>query len=262
MKTVTHWIGGKPFGDASGASGTWAPVTDPATGEVTAHVAMAGPDEAASAVAAAKEAYATWRTSPLTHRIAILFRYRALLDARRDDIAALITAEQGKVHADALAEVARGVEIVELACGLGMALKGDTSTEVSSGVDVASVRQPLGVFVGISPFNFPAMISRSAAPSQITVAAACTPGKLPRRVTAALATMPVPITAANQLGPSSGRVVLFAVGSRVPVRRERFISQTYVEVGQHGRSCPDVSGSWHLSREPGHPPEAMGRSEH
>jgi len=159
MKTVTHWIGGKPFEDASGASDTWAPVTDPATGEVTARVAMAGADEAGSAVAAAKEAYATWRTSPLAHRIAILFRYRALLDARRDDIAALITAEQGKVHADALAEVARGVEIVELACGLGMALKGDTSTEVSSRVDVASVRQSLGVFVGISPFNFPAMIS-------------------------------------------------------------------------------------------------------
>jgi hypothetical protein len=106
---------------------------------------MAGAGEADAAVAAAKEAYATWRTSPLTQRIAILFRYRALLDARRDDIAALITAEQGKVHADALAEVARGLEIVELACGLGMALKGDTSTEVSSRVDVASIRQPLGV---------------------------------------------------------------------------------------------------------------------
>lgn len=77
MKTVTHWIGGKPFGDASGASGTWGPVTDPATGEVTTQVAMAGADEVDAAVAAAKEAYATWRTSPLTQRIAILFRYRA-----------------------------------------------------------------------------------------------------------------------------------------------------------------------------------------
>ncbi|MQY36902.1 putative 3-oxopropanoate dehydrogenase [Streptomyces sp. RB17] len=158
MKTVTHWIAGKPYGDVSDASGTWGPVTDPATGEVTTRVAMAGADEVDAAVAAAKEAYATWRTSPLAQRIAILFRYRALLDAHRDDIAALITAEQGKVHADALAEVARGLEIVELACGLGTALKGDTSTEVSSHVDVASVRQPLGVVVGISPFNFPAMI--------------------------------------------------------------------------------------------------------
>ncbi|MDN3354966.1 CoA-acylating methylmalonate-semialdehyde dehydrogenase [Actinomadura sp. DC4] len=159
MRTVTHWIGGKPFGDASSPSGTWGPVTDPATGEVTTRVALAGAEEAGAAVAAAKAAYATWRTSPLTRRIAILFRYRALLDARRDDIAALITAEQGKVHADALAEVGRGLEIVELACGLGMALKGDTSTEVSSRVDVASIRQPLGVVVGVSPFNFPAMIS-------------------------------------------------------------------------------------------------------
>jgi malonate-semialdehyde dehydrogenase (acetylating) / methylmalonate-semialdehyde dehydrogenase len=159
MKIVTHWIGGKPFGDASGASGTWAPVTDPATGEVTTQVAMAGAGEVDAAVAAANKAYAAWRTSPLTERIAILFRYRALLDARRDDIAALVTAEQGKVHADALAEVARGLEIVELACGIGMPLKGDTSTEASSHADVASIRQPLGVIAGISPFNFPALIS-------------------------------------------------------------------------------------------------------
>ncbi|MDX3234226.1 CoA-acylating methylmalonate-semialdehyde dehydrogenase [Streptomyces sp. ME03-5709C] len=158
MKTVTHWIGGKPFRVAEDASGTWGPVTDPATGQVTTRVAMAGAGEVDAAVAAAKAAYATWRTSSLTERIAILFRYRQLLDARRADLAALITAEQGKVHADALGEVARGLEIVELACGLGTALKGETSTEVSSMVDVASVRQPLGVVVGISPFNFPAMI--------------------------------------------------------------------------------------------------------
>ncbi|WP_326570281.1 CoA-acylating methylmalonate-semialdehyde dehydrogenase [Actinacidiphila glaucinigra] len=158
MKTVVHWIGGKPFGDAAGASSTWGPVTDPATGEVTTRVAMAGADEVGAAVAAAKEAYATWRTLPLARRIAILFRYRELLDARRDDIAALITAEQGKVHTDALGEVARGLEIVELACGIGAALQGDTSTEVSDHVDVESLRQPLGVVAGISPFNFPAMI--------------------------------------------------------------------------------------------------------
>ncbi|MGW0800860.1 CoA-acylating methylmalonate-semialdehyde dehydrogenase [Streptomyces sp. NPDC002692] len=159
MKTVTHWIGGKPYGDGPNASGTWGPVTDPATGEVTARVALAGADEVDAAVAAAKEAYTGWRTSSLARRTAILFRYRELLNARRDDLAALITAEQGKVHADALGEVARGLEIVELACGLGTALKGETSTEVSDQVDVASVRQPLGVVVGISPFNFPAMIS-------------------------------------------------------------------------------------------------------
>ncbi|MPY31540.1 CoA-acylating methylmalonate-semialdehyde dehydrogenase [Streptomyces adustus] len=158
MKTVTHWIGGRPFDAAAGVSGTWGSVTDPATGEVTAQVALAGTDEVDAAVAAAKDAYTTWSRSSLAQRIAILFRYRELLHARRDDLAALITAEQGKVHADALGEVARGLEIVELACGLGTALKGDMSTEVSSRVDVASIRQPLGVIVGVSPFNFPAMI--------------------------------------------------------------------------------------------------------
>ncbi|MEW1776643.1 CoA-acylating methylmalonate-semialdehyde dehydrogenase [Streptomyces sp. NPDC086777] len=159
MKTVNHWIGGRPFDAAAGAFGTWGSVTDPATGEITARVAMAGADEVDAAVAAATAAYATWRGSTLAQRTAILFRYRELLHARRDDLAALITAEQGKVRADALGEVARGLEIVELACGLGTALKGDMSTEVSSGVDVATIRQPLGVVVGISPFNFPAMIS-------------------------------------------------------------------------------------------------------
>ncbi|MFF7212859.1 CoA-acylating methylmalonate-semialdehyde dehydrogenase [Streptomyces sp. NPDC008238] len=158
MKTVTHWIGGRPFGDAGGGTGSWGAVTDPATGEVTTRVALAGTDEVDTAVAAAKAAYVGWRRTSLAQRTAILFRYRELLDARRDDIAALITAEQGKVHADALGEVARGLEIVELACGLGTALKGETSTEVSGMTDVASVRQPLGVVVGVSPFNFPAMI--------------------------------------------------------------------------------------------------------
>ncbi|MBY8880091.1 CoA-acylating methylmalonate-semialdehyde dehydrogenase [Actinacidiphila acidipaludis] len=162
MKTVTHWIAGKPFPGlpaASDASRAWGPVTDPATGEVTARVAMAGPAEVDAAVAAAKQAYAGWRGSSLAQRTAVLFRYRALLDARRDEIAALITAEQGKVHADALGEVARGLEIVELACGLGTALQGDMSAQVPGQADVASIRQPLGVVVGISPFNFPAMIS-------------------------------------------------------------------------------------------------------
>ncbi|MBW8698297.1 Methylmalonate semialdehyde dehydrogenase [acylating] [Streptomyces sp. MBT84] len=123
MKTVTHCIGGKPFGDASGATGAWAPVSDPATGEVTTHVALTGADEVDAAVAAAKAAYTTWSMSPLAQRIAILFRYRALLDARRDDIAALITAEQGKSplvtkeHRDEVAEyvagaAAQGAEVV------------------------------------------------------------------------------------------------------------------------------------------------------
>ncbi|MFG3494240.1 CoA-acylating methylmalonate-semialdehyde dehydrogenase [Streptomyces sp. NPDC047928] len=155
MKTVNHWIGGKAV---DGTSGNWGPVTDPATGEVTTRVALASADEVGAAVAAARTAYETWGTSSLAQRTGILFRYRALLDARRADIAALITAEHGKVHSDALGEVARGLEIVELACGITTQLKGELSTQVSHRVDVAAIRQPLGVVAGITPFNFPAMV--------------------------------------------------------------------------------------------------------
>ncbi|MFJ3928721.1 CoA-acylating methylmalonate-semialdehyde dehydrogenase [Streptomyces sp. NPDC090029] len=154
-KTVHHWIGGRTV---EGTSGNWGPVTDPATGAVTTRVALASAAEVDAAVAAAREAYASWGTSSLAQRTSVLFRYRALLDARRDDLAALITAEHGKVHSDALGEVARGLEIVELACGITTELKGELSTQVSNRVDVAAIRQPLGVVAGITPFNFPAMV--------------------------------------------------------------------------------------------------------
>ncbi|MGW1072713.1 CoA-acylating methylmalonate-semialdehyde dehydrogenase [Streptomyces sp. NPDC002537] len=155
MKTVNHWIGGEAV---EGTSGVYGPVTDPATGERTTRVAFASAAEVDAAVAAAKAAYGTWGTSSLAARTAVLFRYRALLDAHREEIARLITAEHGKVHADALGEVARGLEIVELACGITTQLKGELSTQVSGGVDVAAIRQPLGVVAGITPFNFPAMV--------------------------------------------------------------------------------------------------------
>ncbi|MGW1146297.1 CoA-acylating methylmalonate-semialdehyde dehydrogenase [Streptomyces sp. NPDC002454] len=154
-KTVHHWIGGKTVEGTSDAHGS---VTDPATGEVTARVAFATVDEVDAAVAVARDAFATWGTTSLSRRTAILFRFRALLDAHRDEIAELITAEHGKVHADALGEVARGMEVVELACGITTQLKGELSTEVAGRVDVASIRQPLGVVVGITPFNFPGMV--------------------------------------------------------------------------------------------------------
>lgn len=154
-KIVNHWIGGKTV---EGASGNYGPVTDPATGAVTTKVAFASVDEVDAAVAAAKDAFATWGTSSLAKRTTILFRFRALLEANRDAIAELITAEHGKVHSDALGEVARGLEIVDLACGITVQLKGELSTEVASRVDVSSIRQPLGVVAGITPFNFPAMV--------------------------------------------------------------------------------------------------------
>ncbi|WDV57032.1 CoA-acylating methylmalonate-semialdehyde dehydrogenase [Streptomyces coeruleorubidus] len=155
MKTITHWIDGKPV---EGTSGRFGPVYNPATGAQEKQVAFATVDEVDVAVASAKTAFESWGTSSLARRTAILFKYRELLDAHRDEIAELITAEHGKVHSDALGEVARGMEIVELACGIAVQLKGELSTQVSTRVDVASIRQPLGVVAGITPFNFPAMV--------------------------------------------------------------------------------------------------------
>ncbi|MEU9116106.1 CoA-acylating methylmalonate-semialdehyde dehydrogenase [Streptomyces sp. NPDC048483] len=155
MKTINHWIGGKPV---EGVSGSYGPVYNPATGAQEKQVAFASVEEVDAAVAAAKEAFKSWGTSSLAKRTSVLFRYRELLDAHRDEIAALITAEHGKVHSDALGEVARGLEIVELACGIPEKLKGELSTQVSTRVDVAAIRQSLGVVAGITPFNFPAMV--------------------------------------------------------------------------------------------------------
>jgi malonate-semialdehyde dehydrogenase (acetylating)/methylmalonate-semialdehyde dehydrogenase len=155
MKTITHWIGGKPV---EGTSDRYGPVYNPATGEQEKQVAFASVEDVDAAVAAASQAYESWSQVSLAKRTGILFKYRELLDARRDEIAELITAEHGKVHSDALGEVARGMEIVELACGIAEKLKGELSTQVSGGVDVSSIRQPLGVVAGITPFNFPAMV--------------------------------------------------------------------------------------------------------
>ncbi|GAB3645359.1 CoA-acylating methylmalonate-semialdehyde dehydrogenase [Streptomyces sparsus] len=155
MKTVGHWIDNKPV---DGTSGNHSPVHNPATGEQTTRVSLASVTEVDTAVAAAAAAHRTWSQTSLSRRTAILFKYRELLDAHRDELAALITAEHGKVHSDALGEVARGLEIVELACGIPEKLKGELSTQVATRVDVASIRQPIGVVAGITPFNFPAMV--------------------------------------------------------------------------------------------------------
>lgn len=154
-KTLHHWIGGRAV---EGTSGNHGPVTDPATGAVTTRVPFASREEVDTAVASAREAFADWGRSSLAARTAVLFTFRALVDAHRDEIARLITAEHGKVHSDALGEVARGLEIIDLACGIPVQLKGELSTEVASRVDVAAIRRPLGVVAGITPFNFPAMV--------------------------------------------------------------------------------------------------------
>ncbi|MDN5915677.1 MAG: CoA-acylating methylmalonate-semialdehyde dehydrogenase [Pseudonocardia sp.] len=152
---LTHWIGGAA---RPGTSGRFADVTDPATGTVSARVPFASETEVADAVAAAKAAFPGWRDTSLSARTQILFRFRELLNAKSGELAELITAEHGKVAADAAGEVARGREVVEFACGMPHLLKGSATENASTGVDVHSVRQPLGPVAIISPFNFPAMV--------------------------------------------------------------------------------------------------------
>ena len=155
MRSIGHWINGSETTSTSGRSG---PVWDPVTGMQAAEVALASRTEVDEAIKVARGAFADWRTVSLARRSEILFRFRELLSAHRQDIADLVTAEHGKTAADASGEVARGLENVEFACGLTQLLKGEHSEQASSGVDVYSVRQPLGVVAGITPFNFPAMV--------------------------------------------------------------------------------------------------------
>ena len=153
--TIVHWFDNAPF---AGGSGRFGDVTNPATGEVTAQVALADEADAARVIAAAAGAARGWAETSLTQRTRIVFRFRELLNARKDELAALITAEHGKVLDDAVGEVTRGLEVVEFACGIAHLLKGSHSEGISTGVDIHSIRQPLGVVGIISPFNFPAMV--------------------------------------------------------------------------------------------------------
>ena len=152
---IHHHIDGATVAGTSGRAG---PVFDPATGAQQAAVDLASAAEVDAAVASALAAFPAWRATPLGARAEVLFRFRHLLDERRDEVAAVVTSEHGKVHDDALGEVARGLENVEFACGAAQVLKGEFSEQASRGVDVYSIRQPLGVMVGITPFNFPAMV--------------------------------------------------------------------------------------------------------
>src|SRR5262245_6004919 len=152
---ISHWINGT---SVVGASGRFGPVYNTATGEQTGQVDFAGAAEVDAAVASAQHAAAAWRESSLSSRAAILFAFRELLHAHAGELAAIITAEHGKVLADAMGEVARGLENAEFATGIPHLLKGAYSEQASTGVDVYSIRQPLGVVAGITPFNFPAMV--------------------------------------------------------------------------------------------------------
>jgi malonate-semialdehyde dehydrogenase (acetylating)/methylmalonate-semialdehyde dehydrogenase len=152
---ISHWIEGRTV---AGTSGRTAAVHNPATGAVTGEVDLASTAEVAAAVATAVSAAQQWRSSSLSQRAAVLFAFRQLLHERSDDLARIITAEHGKVHSDALGEIARGLENVEFATGVPQLLKGGFSEQAATGVDVYNIRQPLGVVAGITPFNFPAMV--------------------------------------------------------------------------------------------------------
>jgi len=155
MKTITHWIDGKASSRAPERTGD---VFNPATGEVQAKVAFATPAIVDEAVESAWQASQTWRHSSIAKRTKILFAFRQLVDKHQAEMAKLLTLEHGKVTADAMGEVQRGLEVIEFACGIADLAKGEYSENVSTEVDTYSIRQPLGVVVGITPFNFPAMV--------------------------------------------------------------------------------------------------------
>jgi malonate-semialdehyde dehydrogenase (acetylating) / methylmalonate-semialdehyde dehydrogenase len=155
MKRISHWMDGRLVAGTSGRQGS---VFNPALGDQTGVVDFASDAEVDAAVASARAAFAGWRGTSLAKRAEVLFSLHELIDANRKEIAALITAEHGKVLGDAEGEVARGLENVEFACGVPQLLKGGYSEQAAAGVDVYSILQPLGVVAGITPFNFPAMV--------------------------------------------------------------------------------------------------------
>jgi malonate-semialdehyde dehydrogenase (acetylating) / methylmalonate-semialdehyde dehydrogenase len=155
LKSIGHWVGGKA---TAGTSGRWGPVYNPATGHTVAEVALAGAGEVDAAVTAAQGAAPGWAASSLSARTKVLFAFRELVNGHLGELAAAVSDEHGKVMSDAAGEVQRGLEVIEFACGIPQLLKGEYSDQVSSGVDILSYRQPLGVVAGITPFNFPAMV--------------------------------------------------------------------------------------------------------
>jgi malonate-semialdehyde dehydrogenase (acetylating)/methylmalonate-semialdehyde dehydrogenase len=155
VNRIGHWVNNKVVLGTSGKSGV---VFNPATGEQQAAVDFASVTELDAVVAASKAAFPAWRSTSLSRRAEIMFRMRELVDANRKEIANIVSLEHGKVPADAMGELARGLENIEFACGIPALLKGGYSEQAAGGVDVYSIRQPLGVVAGITPFNFPAMV--------------------------------------------------------------------------------------------------------
>jgi malonate-semialdehyde dehydrogenase (acetylating)/methylmalonate-semialdehyde dehydrogenase len=155
VRTLEHWIGGTT---TSGTSTRTAPIWNPAEGERSGQVVLGSAQDVDSAVRSSREAFEDWSQASLSKRSKVLFAFRELVSGHVDQLAALITDEHGKVLSDARGEVQRGLEVVEFACGIPHLLKGDYSDQVSTGVDMFSFREPLGVVAGITPFNFPVMV--------------------------------------------------------------------------------------------------------
>ncbi|QXQ10854.1 CoA-acylating methylmalonate-semialdehyde dehydrogenase [Paeniglutamicibacter sp. Y32M11] len=164
VTTIQHVINGL---ETSGEGTTTQPVYNPATGEITANLALASAADVEATVAAARTAADSWGDTSIAKRTAVLFKFRELLAANTDALAHIVTAEHGKVLSDAAGEIGRGLEVVEYACGISQSLKGEYSDQVSTGIDVFSFRQPLGVVAGITPFNFPVMVPLWMAPVAI-----------------------------------------------------------------------------------------------
>lgn len=154
-QAIGHYLNGRI---TAGASGRSQEVFNPATGAVSGHVALASTVDVDTAVAAAQAAFPAWADTPPIRRARVMFRFLELLNANKDKLAHMITAEHGKVFTDAQGEVSRGIDIVEFACGIPQLLKGDFTDQVSTGIDNWTLRQPLGVVAGITPFNFPVMV--------------------------------------------------------------------------------------------------------
>jgi malonate-semialdehyde dehydrogenase (acetylating) / methylmalonate-semialdehyde dehydrogenase len=155
MNTISHWIDG---GLSCGDDRDTAPVYDPAVGKIAAYVLMGGERQVEAAVASARRAFQSWGSSSLSRRTEVLFRFRHLVATHLDELAHLVVREHGKVLSDAQGEVRRGLDVVEFACGIPHLLKGDFSENVSTDIDTYSIRQPLGVVAGVTPFNFPVMV--------------------------------------------------------------------------------------------------------
>ena len=155
LETVPHWIGGAAVRSTEGPR---AQIHDPATGRVLGTVVLGGADAVDEAVAGARAAARAWAATPGPARASVLHRFRVLLEEQADELASIITAEQGKTLADARGEVARSIEAVDVSLSVVQQLKGEYAEQVANGVDTYSFRQPLGVCVGITPFNFPAMV--------------------------------------------------------------------------------------------------------